>query len=146
VSGIKDKDFLLELCKNCKNSQRGGSQSVNSKNVKIISYSNLKKGDNNDPQIPHRSDLCLKCLKGYPCKRYFSSYARFVSEPLSGSYSLGETILSSNFNRNKRCFSSLDNQRKEYKLENLDSSKLIEKSEKDISITSASYKKKIFDI
>ena len=59
ASGIKDmdKDLFLELCKNCKNK----------KNVKIISYSNLKKGDGSDPLIPHRSDLCVKCLKGNPC-------------------------------------------------------------------------------
>ncbi len=101
-SGIKDKDLLLELCKNCKNKK---------KNVKIISYSNLKKGENNDPQIPHRFDLCLKCLKGFPCKRYFSTSARFVtqaSEALSGSQGCTiKTILSSNLNhQNIRYFSS----------------------------------------
>jgi hypothetical protein len=61
----KDKDLILELCKDCKN--RGVKQSENSKNVRIISYSNLIKGEGNDPFIPHRDDLCLKCLKGNPC-------------------------------------------------------------------------------
>ena len=96
-SGTKDKDLFLELCNDCKN--RGVKQSENSKNVKIISYSNLKKGDNNDPLIPHRSDLCLKCLKGYTCRRYFSTSTTegsFVSGPLSPSHT--KTTLSSNLN------------------------------------------------
>ncbi len=107
-SGIKDKDLLLELCKNCKN--RGVKQSKNSKNVKIISYSNLKKGVNNDPMIPHRSDLCLKCLNNNPCKRYYSTSSRFVtqaSEPLSLAKVLHtKTTLLSNLNHKNICYFS----------------------------------------
>lgn len=64
-------------------------------------------GENNDPRIPHRYDLnpltttggegvCVKCLNGNPCKRYFSSSAgegSFVSGPLSGLHT--KTTLSS---------------------------------------------------
>jgi len=53
---LENKDFLGEKCKNC---------SSKNSNVKIISYNNLKGGINK--HIPHRSDLCVKCLKGYPC-------------------------------------------------------------------------------
>lgn len=64
-SKLKDKDFLLQECKKCNNNK-----------VKIISYSNLE-GGYGDKYIPHRSDLCFKCKKGFPCKKYFSTLSKF---------------------------------------------------------------------
>lgn len=61
---LNDNEFLSQSCQNCNNDNK----------VKIISYSNLKGGISKF--IPHRSDLCLKCLKGFPCKKYFSTSSK----------------------------------------------------------------------
>lgn len=54
---IENKYALQQHCKSCK-----------SKDNKVIYYSNLW-GAKNTEDSPHRSDLCAKCLKGYPCRR-----------------------------------------------------------------------------
>ena len=84
-SKLKDKDFLIEKCKKCNNSKN--------LNVKIISYSNLEKGHTN-LHIPHREDLCVKCQKGFHCKKYFSTL------------SISNTSFYSNSLNSKRYFSS----------------------------------------
>jgi hypothetical protein len=64
--GIKDKDFLIEKCKHC-----------NDSNVKITRYNNLERSNNQDNHISHNSNLCVKCLKGDLCqigdKKYYST-------------------------------------------------------------------------
>lgn len=57
---LKDKEFLIEKCNNCDDS--------NNSNVIITSYNNLEGGNYVDNKIPHSSDLCVKCQKGYPCQ------------------------------------------------------------------------------
>jgi len=54
----ENKDILQQHCKAC-----------NSKNNKVINYSELLKGLGNK-ELPHRAKLCAKCLSGYPCKNY----------------------------------------------------------------------------
>jgi hypothetical protein len=56
---LKDKDFLLEKCRNCEDSKNS--------NVTLLSYNNLEGGSYVDNKIPHHTELCAKCLKGYPC-------------------------------------------------------------------------------
>jgi hypothetical protein len=63
---LKDNDFILEECQHCCNKDNS---------VKIIRYKNLKcaqatSGGDIDNRIPHREDLCIKCLKGYKCRRH----------------------------------------------------------------------------
>ncbi len=45
--------FLLQDCNKCNKNN----------NVKIISYSNLDRGQSDNNNIPHCSDLCIKCRK-----------------------------------------------------------------------------------
>ena len=55
---LQNQDFLIQKCKIC---------DTNS-NVKITAYNNLERNDYTDYEIPHREDLCAKCLKGAFCK------------------------------------------------------------------------------
>ena len=73
---FKDKDFLIEQCKNC----------IKSK-VSIISYSNLegnKNANTLDNNEHHREELCYKCQKGFKCnKREFSTFTRSCNTTLN---------------------------------------------------------------
>lgn len=54
---LKDKDILQQHCQKCHN-----------KKNKVIYYFELSKSNKTEDDLPHRSNLCVKCLKGYPCK------------------------------------------------------------------------------
>lgn len=56
---IQNKDFIVQECKNCKN--------IDSDTVKLKRYNKLAWKEELDNHIPHREDLCLKCLKGHKC-------------------------------------------------------------------------------
>lgn len=70
---LKDKDFLIEKCQNC--------DDVNNTNVRIMSYNNLEGSNHMDNHIAHNADLCVKCIKGYPCqsKKYFSTVSSRIN-------------------------------------------------------------------
>lgn len=61
---LKDEEFLLQKCKKCPE---------NDSNVKILNYSKLEVSDDNLETLPHRSDLCIKCLKGHKCRRDYNT-------------------------------------------------------------------------
>lgn len=57
-SDLKLSDFFQQKCRRC-----------NSETNKIIHYDNLLKSDL-DTHNPHKSELCIKCSRGYPCQDY----------------------------------------------------------------------------
>lgn len=57
-SGLKLSDFFQQKCRRC-----------NSETNKIIHYANLKKFEG-DTHNPHKSELCIKCSRGYYCQDY----------------------------------------------------------------------------
>lgn len=59
ISDLTESDFSQQACKKC-----------NSKTNQVINCSNLKSNDDIDKVVPHVSELCAKCRKGYPCTDY----------------------------------------------------------------------------
>jgi hypothetical protein len=63
-SKLKDNEFLIEECKQC----------CLTSDVKIVRYRNLlPPKDDLVNIIPHRDDLCVKCLKGDKCTEHSST-------------------------------------------------------------------------
>lgn len=56
---IKDKEFLIQMCKDCHKED----------NVIITGYINLEGSNLNDNKTPHNSELCAKCQRNYPCNK-----------------------------------------------------------------------------
>lgn len=56
ASDLKLSDFFQQRCRRC-----------NSETNKIIHYDNLLKSVV-DTHKPHKSELCIKCKRGYPCQ------------------------------------------------------------------------------
>jgi hypothetical protein len=62
-SKLKNNEFLIQECKQC----------CLVSDVKIVRYRNLLWKGDPDNIIPHRDDLCVKCLKGYKCAGHYNS-------------------------------------------------------------------------
>ena len=94
---LKDKYFLVEECRDCCDKHNNS--------VKILRYRNLKWSGERDNHIPHREDLCVKCIKGYKCtERFYSTLSRTLL-PVINNYVISKRF----FNTSTQELSTLNN-------------------------------------